>query len=289
LFDDIEVDRWGNNSRLKSAVVLGVGVSSVTLSDVLSIIEDGVNQRNGNMLVFPLNVDVVMKAQEDNAFRQVLNDGDLVLADGYPVFWAAGLLGKGPGEKVSGSDLLPILCNLSATNKYSIFFLGAGPGVAEKAIAELKKEYRELQVAGAYSPPMTFDSEEKEHERAVEIVRSANPDILFVGLGAPKQERFLCEHRRELNVPVSIAVGATFDFVAGKVRRAPFWMQRVGLEWAWRLYQEPKRLWRRYLVDDMPFFWHVLKQKMSQLRSRNRDRGQDSKGNARNKTIREMW
>lgn len=218
------------------------------------------------MLIFPVNVDLIMMAQRDHEFRKILNDGDLVPADGYPVYWAAGLLGKGSGEKVSGSDLLPTLCNLSAAKKYSVFFLGAGLGVAAKAIAELKKEHRELQVGGAYSPPMTFGSAENEHERAVEIVRSASPDILFVGLGAPKQERFLWEHRGELNVPVSIAVGATFDFVAGKVRRAPVWMQRVGLEWMWRLYHEPKRLWRRYLVDDMPFFWLVLMQKVRQLK-----------------------
>lgn len=248
-------------TKFETSIILGVRVSCISMCEVLTLIEDTINNhKNDPILVFPLNVDLLIKAQHDELFRKILNECDLVTADGVPILWAGRMLNKGPKETVSGSDLLPKVCNLAAARGYAVFFLGAGPGVAERASNNLMKEMEGLKVVGVCSPNMDIETDEREQAKAVERVHSAKPDILFVGLGAPKQEKFLWKYRHKLGVPVSIAVGGAFDRVAEKVRRAPIWMQRIGLEWMWRVMQEPKRLWRRYLVDDIPFIWLFVKE-----------------------------
>jgi N-acetylglucosaminyldiphosphoundecaprenol N-acetyl-beta-D-mannosaminyltransferase len=132
---------------------------------------------------------------------------------------------------------------------------------ADLAAKALKDKYTDINIVGLYCPPFGFEKDTNENARIIEMIRKADPDILFVGLGAPKQEKWIYAHRHDFKVPVSIGIGAGFEFVSGMVKRAPKWMQGIGMEWLWRLAQEPGRLWKRYLVDDMSFFWLVLKQR----------------------------
>ena len=157
-------------------------------------------------------------------------------------------------EKVSGSDLFPKVCEMASKNNYSIFLLGAAEGVAEKAAENLCKKYRNLKVAGVYSPSYGFEKNQKEINKILEIINEARPDILAVGLGAPKQEKFIYKYKEKLNVPISLAIGASIDFEAGNIKRAPRWMQKNGLEWLYRLCKEPKRMFKRYIIDDLKIF-----------------------------------
>jgi N-acetylglucosaminyldiphosphoundecaprenol N-acetyl-beta-D-mannosaminyltransferase len=207
-----------------------------------------------------------MKLQNDAEFRQIYDNASLVLADGMPLIWASKFLGTSLKEKISGSDLFPKLCKVAAEKGYRLFFMGGRPGAALKAAEVLRDRYPDIQIVGTYSPPFGFENDREENDKIVRAIKNAKPDILFVGLGAPKQEKWIYKYRNDYQVPMSIGVGVSFEFVSGMVKRAPLWMQRVGLEWFWRLMMEPKRLWKRYLVDDPVFFWLVLKQKLGLLK-----------------------
>jgi N-acetylglucosaminyldiphosphoundecaprenol N-acetyl-beta-D-mannosaminyltransferase len=208
------------------------------------------------------NVDHVMRLQKDERFREIYGKAALSLADGMPLIWAAKLLGTPLKAKVSGSDLFVELCRRSAEDHLRVFLLGAAPGVADKARDVLVARYPGLQIVGTLSPRLNSDGTSPDDEEIEKIVKAAKPHLLFLAFGAPKQEYWIARMHDYLQVPVTIGVGASFDFVAGTVRRAPRWMQKAGLEWFWRLMQEPRRLWRRYLVDDLPFVWRVMRRYM---------------------------
>ncbi len=154
-------------------------------------------------------------------------------------------------EKISGSDFFPKLCERAAEKGYSLFLLGAAEGVAAKAAKNLKEKYEGLNIVGTYSPSYGFEKKDDEIKMIIEMINETKPDILAVGLGAPKQEKFLYKYKNELNVPISLAIGASIDFEAGNINRAPRWMQNCGLEWFYRLCKEPKRMFKRYIVDDL--------------------------------------
>ena len=151
------------------------------------------------------------------------------------------------------------MCELSAKKNYKVFLLGAGEGVAEIAKRNLEKKYEGLDIVGTYSPKYGFENDEKYINDMIELINNLNPDILAVGLGAPKQEKFIYKYKDRLKVPVSLAIGASIDFEANVIKRAPIWMQKSGLEWFYRLIKEPKRMFKRYIVDDMKFFKIALK------------------------------
>ena len=176
-----------------------------------------------------------------------------------PLIWISKLKNNPIKEKVSGSDLFPEVCNLASQKGYKIFLLGAAEGVAAKAAENLKLKYKELNVVGTYSPSYGFENNEDEINQIVDMINQVKPDILAVGLGAPKQEKFLYTFRKKLNVPVSLAIGASIDFEAGNINRAPKWMQNIGLEWFYRLCREPKRMFKRYIVDDIKIFKIIFK------------------------------
>uniref|UniRef100_UPI0025BE1187 WecB/TagA/CpsF family glycosyltransferase n=1 Tax=Clostridium sp. TaxID=1506 RepID=UPI0025BE1187 len=152
-------------------------------------------------------------------------------------------------------------CKLAANKGYKVFLLGAAEGVAAKAAENLKLKYKGLNIVGTYSPSYGFEKNEYEIQQIIKMIKEVKPDILAVGLGAPKQEKFLYKYRNQLNVPVALAIGASIDFEAGNVNRAPKWMQHIGLEWFYRLCKEPKRMFKRYLVDDIKIFRLILKYK----------------------------
>lgn len=242
--------------------LLGTHIDNLTMREAVSRIEGFIKKREACFVCTP-NVDHLIKLQKDSEFREVYAAASLVVADGMPLLWAAKFLGAPLKAKISGSDLFPELCRISAEKGYRLFFLGGRAGAATSSAEIFKKEFPEIKVVGIYSPPLGFEHDKIENTKTIEMIKKTNPDILFLGLGTPKQEKWIHRHFKELGVPVSVGIGATFDFTAGVVKRAPLWMQRAGLEWFWRLFKEPKRLWKRYLVDDMGFFWLVLKQKLA--------------------------
>jgi len=200
--------------------------------------------------VCTVNSDFLSIAQRDDSFRETVNRADLVVADGMPLVWLSRLLRAPLPERVTGFDLIDMACELAARDDIGVFLLGAGPGIAARAGQMLQRTHPGLRIAGTYSPPFG-PHDMAEERRMVQHIRAAGRCLLFVAFGAPKQDRFIRAHLAELDVPIAIGVGGAFDILSGAMPRAPGWMQRAGLEWVWRMAQEPGRLWRRYLVDDV--------------------------------------
>lgn len=240
----------------ETSSILDVNVHRVTAEVVREQLDSFVQSGQPHQIV-TVNMDFLRLARTDTDFRNALNGADLSVPDGVPVLWAARLLGKPLADRVTGIDIVEHGAALAAERGYRVFLLGAEPGVAAAAAAELSRRHPGLWVAGVYSPPFGPMSEEA-NAHMVRMVRDARPDMLFVAFGAPRQDTWIAHHRHELGVPVMVGVGGTFNFLAGRVSRAPTWMQRRGLEWLYRLKQEPRRLWKRYLLGDMPVFLRIV-------------------------------
>ncbi len=254
--------------------VCGVAVDAVTGDEALAAVLAAVEARRGGRLdrplaVFSANVDMIVRAARDPAFARDLAAADLLLADGVPVLWMARGLGARLPERVAGSDLTPRIAAAAAARGFSLFLLGGAPGIADRAAERLARACPGLRVAGTLSPPLGFDADAGERERARAAVHGAAPDVLLVGLGAPRQERWILAERGGLGCAACVAVGGTFDLLAGARRRAPRALQRAGLEWAWRMAQEPLRLGRRYLVEDaavVPLYARALWRRWARAR-----------------------
>lgn len=208
-------------------------------------------------LVFTPNVDHVVLAEDDRRFREAYAAADLALVDGMPVLWGCRLLGFPVPEKISGSDLVRPLASLATPRGWRVFLLGAGEGVASRAADLLREENPGLQIVGAASPRVDLSRPAAEREGLRQDIRATRPNLLLVALGSPKGELFAHECRAALRDTVIIGVGAGLDFLVGTAKRAPGWMSASGLEWAYRLFREPRRLWRRYLVRG-PRFLPIL-------------------------------
>lgn len=232
--------------------LFGLPFDNLTLDETVDRVECLLRAGEQGLVLTP-NTDHIVKLARDGSFRWAYERAVLIVPDGAPVVLASRLLGKPLKSRVPGSALLPALCERAARRGWRIFFLGGRPGVAYRAASRLTAQFPSLSVTGTYSPPFGFELDEDECKRIVEMIRVAEPDILFVGVGAPKQEKWSAAYFDELNVPLICCTGAAFDFAAGSARRAPRWMQIGGIEWLYRLLQEPRRLWRRYLVDSVGF------------------------------------
>jgi N-acetylglucosaminyldiphosphoundecaprenol N-acetyl-beta-D-mannosaminyltransferase len=232
--------------------ILGIKIDDVTSEEALARIEQFVADGRPH-LVTTVNPEFIVAAQTDVAFAQILNQADLNLADGQGLLWAARLLGGSLRERVTGVDTLVKLAELSAKKGYAIYLLGAAEGVAEAAAEVLRNRFPGLRVAGTYAGSPAPE----EDEGIVERIRRADPQLLFVAYGAPRQEQWIVRNMRRLQVPVSMGVGGALDFISGKSSRAPAWVRRLGLEWLHRLAHEPWR-WRR--MTALPrFCWMVLR------------------------------
>jgi N-acetylglucosaminyldiphosphoundecaprenol N-acetyl-beta-D-mannosaminyltransferase len=227
--------------------LLGVPFDNVTIPQAIGRIEEMIASGQSHYVV-TANVDFCIQAIDDVELRRILFDADLVLCDGTPLVWASRLFGNPLPERVAGADLVPRLLERAAKKGYRVFFLGGSPQVAQEAVERLRGQYPDLVIAGHYSPPFR-PLLDMNHSEICERIRAAKPDLLFVSFGCPKAEKWMAMHYHTLGVPVSMGVGATIDFLAGRVRRAPAWMQRIGAEWVYRLAQEPRRLWSRYAGD----------------------------------------
>ncbi len=228
--------------------LLNIYVDNLTMEETLDEISSLVEKRQNAYVVTP-NVDHMVTLEKDEEFQRIYQEADLILTDGKPLIWISKLLKTPIKEKISGSDLFPRMVEQAAKKGHKMFFLGAREGVAKKAAEVFMEQYPTLQVVGVYSPSYGFEKKEEEIADIIAMIQEAKPDILVVGVGAPKQEKFIYRYRDQLQVPVSLGLGASFDFVAGTVKRAPRWMSEHGLEWLYRTFQEPKRLAKRYIVD----------------------------------------
>lgn len=238
--------------------VLGVPFSPLTQADTIARIAAMVASRRPHQIV-TANVDFLVQSLHDRELRRIMLEADLVLCDGAPVRWASHLLGNPLPERVAGADLVPALLEAAEENGHRIFLLGAAPGVAAQAVDRIRQRWPHTVVAGHFSPPVA-NLLEMDHDEIVRQIRKAKPDLLLVSFGCPKQEKWISMHLQNLGVPVVIGVGATIDFLAGRVSRAPPWMRRSGLEWLFRLLQEPARLHLRYRANLREFVPAVARQ-----------------------------
>lgn len=222
-----------------------------TLQKIDGFIKDGRPQQH-----VVVNVDKLVKASRDAELRRIINECALVNVDGMPVVWASRLLGKGLKERVAGIDLYEALMRRSAELGWRVFLLGAKEEVVSAVKVIYERRYPGLMVAGYRNGYWNAEEE----PRVVEQIKASRPDLLFVAISSPKKEQFLGSYQAEMKVPFAMGVGGTFDVAAGKVKRAPLWMQKSGLEWFFRFLQEPRRMFKRYFVDDVAFLWLLIKE-----------------------------
>ncbi len=243
--------------------ILGTAIDRVSMAGAIARVHQFIAARIPRLIVTP-NVDTVIQARRDAELKRIYACADLTVPDGVPLLWAAKFLGQTLIERVNGTDLFEALCACGARFGHRVFLLGAAPGVAAQAAENLRRHHPGLNIAGTYSPPYDFFDDVAENQKIVAMIRTARPDLLFVGFGTPKQEKWIHRHKHELQVPVSIGVGASFEYVAQTAARAPRWMQRAGLEWLFRILKYPGRYWKRYVNDVLLFFPLILRQKFEQ-------------------------
>ena len=240
-------------------ILLGVPFHDVTMQETLTYI-DALIERREPSYIATANLDFAAQASADVELQRILCESELVLCDGTPLIWASRWLGAPLRERVAGSDLMPHLLAHAADKGHRLFLLGATEEVLEEAAAKCRKGYPNLIICGTFSPSHA-KLLDLDHSSIKSRIRDAKPDILLVAMGCPKQEKWIYMNYQELGVPVSIGIGATLDFMAGKFRRAPVWMRASGLEWVFRLLQEPKRLYNRYYLDLLFFVGSLRKQR----------------------------
>jgi N-acetylglucosaminyldiphosphoundecaprenol N-acetyl-beta-D-mannosaminyltransferase len=245
-------------SGLPRINVLGVGISAINLQDAIREIEGWITTR-GPHYVNVCTVQTVMECQKDARLQHLVNHSGLSTPDGMPLVWLSHLHGYRDAGRVYGPDLMLALCQRSAATGHRHFFYGGAPGIADRLASRLTDRFPGLIVAGTHTPP--YRPADADEDRAVlDAINAAEPDIVWVGLGTPKQDYWVSRHRDRLSAGALIAVGAAFDFHAGVLRQAPRWMQRSGMEWVFRLAQEPRRLAFRYLVYNPLFVAKVALQ-----------------------------
>ena len=230
--------------------LMNTEIDNLTMDETLDAIDSLIKEDNCSYVVTP-NVDHIVQLEKDEELKRVYENASLILTDGKPLIWISNWYKTPIKGKISGSDLFPRVCELAAKKGYTMYLLGAAEGVADKAAKNLMDKYKGLNIVGTYSPPFGFEKDKVELKKIERQIQEVHPDILIVGLGCPKQEKYMYHHCKELDVPISFGLGASIDFEAGNIKRAPRWMSEHGLEWLYRITQDPKRLAKRYLVDDM--------------------------------------
>ena len=222
---------------MKKQSLLNTYVNNVDMSEALSAIDAMISSGKKSYIV-AINVDVVMKIENDLYLKEITDNADMVLVDGKPLVWISKWHKQPVKAKISGSDLVPHLCEKAAQNDYSIFIIGGKEGVAAQAKNNLERDYPGIKIVGTYSPALGFEKDQKELENINQMIAAVQPDLLIACFGCPKQEKWIYENYHKYNARVSICAGATVDFLAGNVNRAPKWMSDHGLEWFYRFIQE---------------------------------------------------
>jgi N-acetylglucosaminyldiphosphoundecaprenol N-acetyl-beta-D-mannosaminyltransferase len=241
--------------------LLGMPISVVTESQAIDFILASLATGEGGWVITP-NLDQLRLFRKNPALRPMYEEATLVLADGMPLIWASRMQKTPLPQRVAGSSIIFTLTAAAAGAGRSVFFLGGNPGAAELAAEKLSAAHPQLKVAGVYCPPFSFEKDPAEIDRIRQRLVEKRPDIVYVGLGFPKQEQLIEKLRPDLRQTWFLGIGISFSFVAGEVKRAPRWMQKMGLEWLHRLTQEPGRLLKRYLIHGIPFairlFWSAF-------------------------------
>ncbi len=253
-------------SAAARTTVLGVGVSAVSLDSaadtILTWIDSWRSGERACRYVTVTGVHGVIEAQDDPRFKEILNRSALTVPDGMPLVWLSWLAGRSQVTRVYGPDLTLRVSERMARRGYAAYYYGGAPGVADQLARTLEGRFPGLRTAGAYTPPFR-DLTQAEESQVTTLIGAARPDVVWVGLSTPKQERWMATFQPRLEAPVLIGVGAAFDFLTGRIRQAPRWMQRSGLEWLFRLATEPRRLWRRYLRNNPRFLYYLACEKLA--------------------------
>jgi N-acetylglucosaminyldiphosphoundecaprenol N-acetyl-beta-D-mannosaminyltransferase len=247
-----------------AAWILGVKVHIVTMEQVIAVIEHSV-LTDARVIIANVNVHALNLAFDLPWFRDFLNHSKLVFCDGFGIKWAACLLGQHIPHRFTPPDWIATLAETAASHGFTLFFLGGHPGVAEQAACKLRQQVPDLRVAGTHDGYFDKTRGGSENEKVIEKINAVRPDILVVGFGMPLQERWLIENWERIEVKVALPVGALFDYVSGRIRRAPKWATDHSLEWLGRLMIEPRRLWKRYLIGNPLFLYRVIKQRLGLL------------------------
>lgn len=234
--------------------ILGLRVAAIQIPDVIEQMKEWIAGREQCHSVAFTGLHGVSESSKHSEFKDILKSTDLVVADGMPLVWLGRLQGHPLRRRVYGPELMETFCR-ETQSQFRHFFYGGAPGIAENLARTLEERFH-IVVAGTYCPPFRELTEEEDNA-AVERVQQASPDVLWVGLSTPKQERWMHQHRARLRVPVLLGVGAAFDICSGNIRQAPAWMRENGLEWLFRLWVEPRRLWKRYLVAIPGVLWRI--------------------------------
>lgn len=243
-----------NNSRLN---VLDVGFLSISMDEALSLVSGVVKAGHKECVSF-INADCLNITFKDKEYRAILNSQSIVLPDGAGMNIACRMIGKRLKANLNGTDLLPELCDISVQNNFSLFLMGAAPGVAARMKVNLETGYPGLNVVGEHHGYFDHDLESAE---VIKKINAVKPNILLVAFGAPRQEKWIHEHQKDIDSNLLIGVGGLFDFYSGDKKRAPMWMRNTGMEWVYRLYLEPGRLWRRYIIGNPLFVYRILRWK----------------------------
>jgi N-acetylglucosaminyldiphosphoundecaprenol N-acetyl-beta-D-mannosaminyltransferase len=235
--------------------ILGCKIDNLSMEETLQKVDDFIKSGRPHQHVV-VNVDKLVKASRDPQLRRIINECALINADGMAVVWASRLLGKPLKERVAGVDLFESIMQRAAAKTWRVFLLGAQEEVVSRVKHDYERKYPGLTVAGYRNGYWTQEDEES----VARQIEAAQADILFVAVSSPKKEQFLNRYQAEMRIPFAMGVGGTFDVAAGKVKRAPKWMQKSGFEWFYRFLQEPRRMFKRYFIEDMVFFWLLLKE-----------------------------
>jgi len=256
--------RMKHRMKHKRVNILGTPVSSLTMDELFSDWETVIQKgEKAQVCITPVNS--ILAARATARVQTIYQHADYVLCDGVPVKWASHFLGNPIKERITGLDVLPRIFPFALKNDFSIFLLGASPGVAETLKAVMEAKHPGVQIVGTFVPPFRAVFSTAENEEMIEAINAVKPDILLVSLTAPKQDIWIAENLEKLETHLAIGIGGAFEVAAGMIQRAPLWMQKSGLEWFYRFLQEPKRMFKRYFVEAPVFIPLIIKQRFRQL------------------------
>jgi N-acetylglucosaminyldiphosphoundecaprenol N-acetyl-beta-D-mannosaminyltransferase len=244
--------------------ILGIQVSSITLPSLLNEFKDTIRSNSkASVCITPVNS--ILAANKNAVVKNIYNNATYTLCDGVPVLWASQFLGTPIAERITGLDLLPSLLPFCSENNFSLFFLGASPGVGLSLKAKAEQLYPGININGVYCPPFAEKFEQAENDKMIALINETKPDFVLVSLTAPKQDIWIAENLQKLDTKIAIGIGGAFEVTAGLIPRAPHWMQVNGLEWFYRFCKEPKRMFRRYFMEAPVFIPLILLQKLKSL------------------------
>jgi N-acetylglucosaminyldiphosphoundecaprenol N-acetyl-beta-D-mannosaminyltransferase len=246
---------------------LGTRIDNLGMAEILERAESMISSGRPGQII-TANVDQLVGNRDRPDRQAIYRNAALVVPDGVPLLWAARFLNSPLRERINGTDLMLQICGMAAREGFSVFLLGSPEGTADRAARSLGDRFPGLKIAGAYFPDYGFENLPAENDKIRSLLREKKPAVLFVSLGYPKGVAWIDKNQAACEIPLAVETGSSFKYVSGEMRRAPGWMQPLGLEWLWRFAHEPRRLWKRYLVHDLPFFYHLVRQKISFVRDK---------------------